>query len=51
MAPTRRRFSTTRLSEPIKSIPSTWDETHVLPFSEIGEVAAFARRHGKRCSW
>jgi alpha-glucosidase len=34
--------------ELIKSIPSVWDETRVLPFSEIGEVAAFARRHGKR---
>jgi alpha-glucosidase len=32
----------------IKSIPSTWDETRVLPFSEIGEVAGFARRHGKQ---
>jgi alpha-glucosidase len=30
----------------IKSIPSVWDETVVLPFSEIGEVAAFARRMG-----
>jgi alpha-glucosidase len=30
----------------IKSIPSVWDETIVLPVSEIGEVAAFARRHG-----
>jgi len=34
--------------ELIKSIPSTWDETRVLSFSEIGEIAAFARRHGKR---
>ena len=34
--------------ELIKSIPSTWDETRVLPFSEIGEVAGFARRHGKQ---
>jgi alpha-glucosidase len=32
----------------IKTIPSTWDETRVLPFSEIGEVAGFARRHGKQ---
>lgn len=32
--------------EMIKSIPSTWDETIVLPVSEIGEVAAFARRKG-----
>jgi len=29
----------------IKSIPSTWDETLVLPMSEIGVMAAFARRH------
>ena len=30
----------------IKSIPSAWDETVVLPPSEIGDVAAFARRKG-----
>jgi alpha-glucosidase len=34
--------------EMIKSIPSVWDETIALPVSEIGEVAAFARRHGNR---
>src|SRR5438034_6524034 len=34
--------------ELIKSIPSVWDETRVLPFSEIGEIAGFARRHRKR---
>ena len=28
----------------IKSIPSVWDETVVLPVSEIGEIAGFARR-------
>lgn len=28
----------------IKSLPSAWDETIVLPMSEIGELAAFARR-------
>jgi len=28
----------------IKSIPTTWDETLVLPPSEIGEAALFARR-------
>ncbi|PYR77399.1 MAG: glycoside hydrolase, partial [Acidobacteria bacterium] len=33
--------------EIIKSIPAVWDETIVLPPSEIGEVAAFARRHGR----
>jgi alpha-glucosidase len=31
----------------IKAIPSHWDETVVLPPSEIGEVAVFARRSGK----
>jgi alpha-glucosidase len=30
----------------IKSIPSVWDETIVLPQSEIGELAGFARRSG-----
>ena len=30
----------------LKSIPSVWDETVVLPVSQIGEVAAFARRKG-----
>jgi alpha-glucosidase len=32
--------------EIIKSIPSVWDETIVLPGSEIGTLAVFARRHG-----
>ena len=30
----------------IKSIPSVWDETIVLPPSAIGELALFARRRG-----
>jgi alpha-glucosidase len=30
----------------IKSLPSVWDETIVLPGSGIGELAAFARRRG-----
>ena len=30
----------------LKAIPSTWDETKVLPGSEIGKCAAFARRKG-----
>ncbi|HSQ24382.1 MAG TPA: glycoside hydrolase family 97 catalytic domain-containing protein, partial [Pyrinomonadaceae bacterium] len=33
-------------AELIKAIPSVWDETVVLPPSEIGELAAFARRSG-----
>jgi alpha-glucosidase len=32
--------------EIIKSIPSVWDETIVLPGSEIGELAIYARRKG-----
>jgi alpha-glucosidase len=32
--------------EMIKSIPAEWDQTIVLPPSEIGELAAFARRKG-----
>jgi alpha-glucosidase len=31
----------------LKAIPSTWDETIVLPGSDIGKCAAFARRSGK----
>jgi alpha-glucosidase len=34
--------------EVIKAIPAVWDETIVLPPSEIGEVAVFARRSGDR---
>ena len=33
--------------ELIKALPSTWDETLVLPGSAIGELAAFARRKGE----
>ncbi|MDP4274377.1 MAG: glycoside hydrolase family 88 protein [Bacteroidota bacterium] len=32
--------------EMIKSIPSTWDETRVLPSSGIGELAVYAQRKG-----
>ena len=33
-------------AEMIKSIPSVWDETIVLPPSEIGELAVYAQRKG-----
>jgi alpha-glucosidase len=33
----------------LKAIPSVWDETIVLPGSDIGKCVAFARRNGK--SW
>jgi alpha-glucosidase len=32
--------------EVIKAIPSVWDETIVLPGSEVAQLAAFARRSG-----
>ena len=32
--------------ELFKSMPTAWDETIVLPGSEIGEVSAMARRSG-----
>ncbi len=31
----------------IMAVPAVWDETHVLPSSEPGKLAAFARRSGK----
>ncbi|RYG71448.1 glycoside hydrolase family 97 [bacterium] len=30
----------------VKALPATWDETIVLPGSEVGRTAAFARRKG-----
>ena len=30
----------------LKALPSTWDETMVLPGSEVGKLAAIARRKG-----
>jgi alpha-glucosidase len=33
--------------DPIKSLPSVWDETVVLPAGEIGELAGVARRKGR----
>ena len=34
------------MADIIKTLPAVWDETIVLPCSEIGEIAAFARRSG-----
>lgn len=31
-----------------KALPPVWDETFVLPDSKIGQLAAFARRHGEQ---
>jgi alpha-glucosidase len=35
-------------SDIIKSVPSVWDDTIVLPQAQIGEMAIFARRSGDR---
>ncbi|RPJ57099.1 MAG: hypothetical protein EHM23_21615, partial [Acidobacteria bacterium] len=35
-----------RAADVIKDIPAVWDETIVLPGSEIGELSIFARRSG-----
>lgn len=32
----------------LRALPAVWDETRVLPGSEIGELAAFARRNGEQ---
>ncbi|HEY4417008.1 MAG TPA: glycoside hydrolase family 97 catalytic domain-containing protein [Verrucomicrobiae bacterium] len=32
----------------LQALPATWDETIVLPQSEIGQLAAFARRSGNQ---
>jgi alpha-glucosidase len=34
-------------SDVIKGIPASWDQTIVLPPSEIGDLALYARRHGR----
>jgi alpha-glucosidase len=43
---------TTMVSHPfvslVRNIPATWDETIVLPQSDIGQVASFARRRGTK---
>jgi alpha-glucosidase len=32
----------------LKALPPAWDETRVLPDSQIGQLAAFARRNGNQ---
>jgi alpha-glucosidase len=41
-----QRYVDSPAREVIKAVPATWDQTQVLPGSEIGAVAAFARRKG-----
>jgi alpha-glucosidase len=40
-------YESSKALEVIKHIKSVWDETIVLPGSDIGELAAFARRSGE----
>jgi alpha-glucosidase len=41
-----RRYLESDAADVLKALPSVWDETQVLPASKIGELAAYARRHG-----
>jgi alpha-glucosidase len=41
-----KNYINSEAADLIRSIPSTWDETIVLPCSKIGECVAFARRKG-----
>lgn len=43
-----RNYLGNELTNCLRSIPATWDETVVLPGSEIGRCVAFARRSGKK---
>ncbi len=42
-----RSFLDSPAVEVLRAIPATWDETIVLPPSEIGDVAVMARRSGR----
>ncbi len=42
-----KRYEESAAREVVTEIPSTWDETRVLPGSKIGELAAMARRKGE----
>ncbi len=41
-----RQYLQSEAVDVLKALPPVWDETVVLPGSEIGELAGFARRHG-----
>lgn len=41
-----RHYLSSGAVDVLKALPPVWDETLVLPVSEIGEQAAFARRRG-----
>jgi alpha-glucosidase len=42
-----RDYLANSAADVLKAIPAVWDETLVLPGSEVGKVAAFARRSGQ----
>lgn len=43
-----KRYLESQAEDVLKALPATWDETIVLPGSEAGEMAAFARRQGNQ---
>lgn len=42
------RYLRSPAADVIKALPAVWDETIVLPQSEISELSAFARRHSNQ---
>jgi alpha-glucosidase len=43
-----RHYLDSEARDVLKALPSVWDQTIVLPQSEIGQLAAFARRKGNQ---
>jgi alpha-glucosidase len=43
-----KHYLESEASDVLKALPSVWDETIVLPPSEIGQLAVYARRHGNQ---
>ena len=41
-----RHYLDSEACDVLKALPAVWDQTIVLPQSKIGQLAAFARRHG-----
>src|ERR1035437_1409073 len=41
-----KHYLDSEAADVLKALPPVWDQTIVLPQSEIGQLAAFARRHG-----
>ena len=46
MGDSPKHYAESEACDVLKALPSMWDETIVLPGSEVGQIAGFARRHG-----